>query len=78
MLSFSSDKVIVGVGEVKFVAIDDTLDTANSVWTDRLVCKISSDENVAGALEAVVLVADVGKVEVVSTSIEVVSTKKMI
>ena len=67
MLIFSSDKVTVGVGEVKVVAIDDTLDTAGSVWTARLVLKISSDENMAGVLEAVVLVADVGKVEVVST-----------
>ena len=67
MLSFSSDNVIVGVGEVKFVAIDDTLDTADSVWTDRLVLKISSDGTMEGVLEAVVLVAVVGKVGDVST-----------
>ena len=67
VLGFSSVKVIEGTGEVKFVAIDDTMDTADSVWTDRLVFKISSDENMVGVLEAVVLVADVVKAGVVST-----------
>ena len=50
-----------------FVAIDDTLETADSVWTDRLVFKISSDENMVGVIEAVVLVADVVKARVVLT-----------
>ena len=63
MLNFSSGKVILGVGEFKFVAIDERLVTAESVWTDRVVSKIS----LGVVLLFVVLVADVGKVEVAST-----------
>ena len=63
MLNFSSGKVILGVREFKFVAIDERLVTAESVWTDRVVSKIS----LGVVLLFVVLVADVGKVEVAST-----------
>ena len=63
MLNFSSGKVILGVGEFKFVAIDERLVTAESVWPDRVVSNIS----LGVVLLFVVLVADVGKVEVAST-----------
>ena len=62
MLNFASDKVVVEVGDAKFVAFDDILDNVDSVKGDRLVFNVVFDEIVVGFVEVVEVLVDVNLV----------------